>query len=177
MLNKKIKHISNLIIVSLILIVSLFSFLPERAITISSGESYRAIYNGDRDSKYVSLMINVYENGEVVKEMLDLFKEEGVVATFFVGGCWADDNCEILKRIINEGHELGNHGYFHKDHKKLSENSNYNEIYNCDKIVSSLTGYKMTLFAPPSGAYSVATVDAATSLNYKTIMWTRDTID
>ena len=177
MLNKKIKHISNLIIVSLILIVSLFSSLPERAITISSGESYRAIYNGDRDSKYVSLMINVYENGEVVKEMLDLFKEEGVVATFFVGGCWADDNCEILKRIINEGHELGNHGYFHKDHKKLSENSNYNEIYNCDKIVSSLTGYKMTLFAPPSGSFSKTTLKIAKNLGYQTIMWSKDTID
>ena len=82
-----------------------------------------------------------------------------------------------MKLIIASGHELGNHGYFHKDHKKLSEQYNYQEIYSCDKIVYSLTGYKMTLFAPPSGSFSKNTLKVAKDLNYKTIMWSKDTID
>ncbi len=175
--NKKVKLISNLIIAIVIIGVFLVGFLPEKSVTISSEGSYNAIYNGSQELNNVSIMINVYENTEVVTKMLELFKEKEVKATFFVGGCWADDNGAILKEIISQGHELGNHGYFHKDHKKLSESGNYNEINNCDKIVYALTGYKMTLFAPPSGAFSKNTLKASKSLNYKTIMWSKDTID
>ena len=175
--SKKVKLISNIIIAVVIIGVFLVGFLPDKSITISGENSYNAIYNGSRELNNVSIMINVYENTEVVEKMLELFKEKGVKATFFVGGCWADDNLETLKKIISDGHELGNHGYFHKDHKKLSETANFDEINNCDKIVYALTGYKMTLFAPPSGAFSKNTLKVCKNLNYKTIMWSKDTID
>ena len=121
---KKVKFISNIVIVLVIIAVFIVGFLPNNAITISSKDGYRAIYNGNRNSSNVALMINVYENGDIVKSMLNVLNEKQVKATFFVGGCWADDNQEILKLIIASGHELGNHGYFHKDHKKLSEQYN-----------------------------------------------------
>ena len=175
--NKKVKIISNLIIILVITGVFLVGFLPEKSITISSEDSYNAIYNGNREINNVSIMINVYENTEVVEKMLELFSEKGVKATFFVGGCWADDNASTLKKIILGGHELGNHGYFHKDHKKLTESANYDEINNCDKIIYSLSGYKMNLFAPPSGSFSKNTLKACKNLGYKTIMWSKDTID
>ena len=174
---KKVKILSNVIIFIVITIICIVGFLPAKSIAISSSDSYNAIYNGSRDNNSVAIMINVYENTEVVEKMLDLFDEKGVKATFFVGGCWADDNQKTLKRIISSGHDLGNHGYFHKDHKKLSESENKLEIENCDKIVYSLTGYKMNLFAPPSGSFSKNTLKVSKSLNYKTIMWTKDTID
>ncbi len=174
---KRVKFLSNIIIALVITSVFLVGFLPNNAITISSKDGYGAIYNGNRNDSKVALIINVYENGDVVKGMLEVLKEKGVKATFFIGGCWADDNVEILKEIIEGGHELGNHGYFHKDHKKLSEEKNHEEISNCDRIVYTLTGYKMTLFAPPSGSFSKNTLKVAQSLNYKTIMWSKDTID
>lgn len=174
---KKVKILSNVIIVFVIAIICIVGFLPGKSIAISSSDSYNAIYNGNRDNNSVAIMINVYENTEVVEKMLDLFEEKDVKATFFVGGCWADDNGDTLKRIILSGHDLGNHGYFHKDHKKISESENKSEIENCDKIVYSLTGYKMSLFAPPSGSFSKSTLKVSKSLNYKTIMWTKDTID
>lgn len=174
---KKVKILSNVIIFVVITIICVVGFVPAKSIAISSDESYSAIYNGSRDNNSVAIMINVYENTEIVEKMLDLFDEKGINVTFFVGGCWADDNQKTLKRIISSGHDLGNHGYFHKDHKKLSESENKLEIENCDKIVYSLTGYKMTLFAPPSGSFSKNTLKASKSLNYKTIMWTKDTID
>ncbi len=94
-----------------------------------------------------------------------------------MGGCWADDNQETLVRIAEEGHELGNHGYFHKDHKKLNEKANYAEIYNNHRIVLSLTGVTMKTFTPPSGSYGADTLKAAEKLGYTTVMWTKDTID
>ncbi len=78
---------------------------------------------------------------------------------------------------MEEGHEIGSHGYFHKDHSKLDEAGNREEMVATHSLIKRLTGYDVTLFAPPSGAYSVTTLKVAESLSYKTIMWTKDTID
>ncbi len=134
-------------------------------------------YNGDTTSKNISLMINVYWGTEYMDDMLATLKEKNVKTTFFIGGTWAVMQEDMLKKIKEEGHELANHGYHHKDHNALSEQDNLNEISSTHKIVKGLTGDEMTLFAPPSGAYNKVTVAAAESLGYKTIMWTRDTID
>ncbi len=134
-------------------------------------------YNGDTSSKNVTLMINVYWGTEYMEDMLSTLKEKNVKTTFFIGGTWAVMQEDMLKKIKEEGHELANHGYHHKDHNALSEQDNLNEISSTHKIVKGLTGDEMTLFAPPSGAYNKVTVAAAESLGYKTIMWTRDTID
>ena len=94
-------------------------------------------------------MINVYEGSEVVEEMLSVLKEKGAKATFFVGGCWADDNGELLLKILEDGHELGSHGYFHRDHAKLNESQNREEMTATDNLIRRLTGYDVKLFAPP----------------------------
>ncbi len=134
-------------------------------------------YNGDTTSKNISLMINVYWGTEYMDDMLTTLKDKNVKTTFFIGGTWAVMQEDMLKKIKEEGHELANHGYHHKDHNALSEQDNLNEISSTHKIVKGLTGDEMTLFAPPSGAYNKVTVSVAESLGYKTIMWTRDTID
>jgi peptidoglycan/xylan/chitin deacetylase (PgdA/CDA1 family) len=139
--------------------------------------SITAIYNGNRQNPNVSLMFNVYENTKVVEEILIVLKEHNVKATFFVGGCWADDNGDTLNKIIADGNEIANHGYFHKDHKKLSYDKNYEEISLTGVIVKALCGTQPTLFAPPSGSFSENTLRAADSLGYKVIMWSKDTID
>lgn len=177
MQSSRIKILSNVIIFVVILLVFLIGFVPSMAVTISSNDSYSAIYRGNSSKNGVSLMFNVYENTEIVENILDVLNDNNAKATFFVGGCWADDNQNTLKRIISDGHELANHGYFHKDHKKLSYDENVREILDCDKIVTALTGYKMVLFAPPSGSFSKNTLNASINLGYKTIMWSKDTID
>ncbi|MBP3434680.1 MAG: polysaccharide deacetylase family protein, partial [Clostridia bacterium] len=98
-------------------------------------------------------------------------------ATFFIGGCWADDNVDCLRAIYEAGHELGNHGYFHKDQDKLDLVNNQKEIAECNKFVELAVGVTPTLFAPPSGAYNANTLEAAKALGMKTILWSRDTID
>jgi peptidoglycan/xylan/chitin deacetylase (PgdA/CDA1 family) len=72
---------------------------------------------------------------------------------------------------------VGNHGYFHKDHKKLSVSENKNEIESCHKLVKAIVGIDMNLFAPPSGSFSSKTLDIAEEIGYNTIMWSLDTID
>jgi peptidoglycan/xylan/chitin deacetylase (PgdA/CDA1 family) len=176
-LNRKITVVSNLILVCLFSVVLAVSFIPQKSIPIYGGNGVEAIYHGNRGRASVSLMFNVYENTQVVNGILDLLNEKGVKATFFVGGCWADDNGEMLNQLVQNGHEIANHGYFHKDHKKLSVEENTEEIRLTGAIVKALCGVETSLFAPPSGSFSQNTLYSASKLGYKVIMWSKDTID
>ena len=122
-------------------------------------------------------MINVYWGNEYIDPILDIFRDNNIKTTLFIGGSWAAKNTELLEKIFKDGHEIGNHGYNHKDHKSLSETSNKEEIYACNNLIKQLIGVDVSLFSPPSGSYSSITLSVANSLGLKTIMWTRDTID
>ena len=83
----------------------------------------------------------------------------------------------MSKKIAQDGHEIGNHGYFHKDHAILSKTENEKEIKTCNQFISLSLGVTPTLFAPPSGSYAKDMLSACEKLNMKTILWSRDTID
>ncbi len=143
----------------------------------SSTSTNEAIYHGNINSKNISLMINVYWGNEYLDSMLNTLKENNVKTTFFVGGTWAEQYPELLRKIYDDGHEIANHGYYHKDHQKITYEQNKQEIENNHNLIKKLLNYDMKLFAPPSGSYSQTTLDIAKELGYTTIMWTRDTID
>ncbi len=145
--------------------------------SVSVSVDSRVLYSGNSDNNNVSFMINVYEGNDYVRNILDILDVYNVKTTFFVGGVWATKNIDLVKEIYTRGHELGNHGFYHKDQDKLDFDSNVQEISTCHRVISENIGIEMKLFAPPSGAYDITTVDAAVSLNYQTIMWTHDTID
>lgn len=167
---------SNLIIALVIACVGGFAVFAGLSIVPTTAVS-GVYYNGDTTKNDVTLMINVYWGTEYLDGMLEILDNYNVKTTFFIGGTWAVLNEDYLTKIYESGHELANHGYHHKDHDKLDEAGNLNEISTTHKIVKELTGVEMDLFAPPSGAYDSLTVTCAEQLGYHTIMWTRDTID
>ena len=172
----KIKNlVINLVIVLMLGLVSVVAFLGGGSDPVSVKQS--AYYYGDKTGKNVSLMINVYWGDEYLDEMLNILQENQVNATFFIGGIWALDNQDRIKRMLDNGHEIANHGYKHKDQDKLSKENAIKEISTTHDIIFKMTGVEMNLFAPPSGAYNEQTVEIAKSLNYKVIMWSKDTID
>lgn len=175
--NGIINFITAIILTVLTVGIASVCFLFNDDALVTGGESYEPIYHGNRNSSNVALMFNVYEGSDTVNGILDVLKRYDAKATFFVGGCWADDNAETLIRILEEGHELGSHGYFHRDHSKLDEEQNREEMESTDKLIRRLTGCEIKLFAPPSGAFSVSTLKVAENLGYKTIMWSKDTVD
>lgn len=166
---------TNLVIIACIFSVFNMCFKVDAKFVSSTG--YSAIYKGNSDKKNATLMINVYWGTEFIEPMLEVLKEKNVKTTFFVGGYWVAQNEDLLKKILNEGHEIANHGYYHKDQGELGLERNKEEILMNHKIVKSSCGVDMNLFAPPSGSYNSYTLEAAENLNYKTIMWTKDTID
>lgn len=168
------KIIANVVIASVVLTVVIFAFVDGKSQAVSVDNT--PIYKGESTTN-VSLMVNVYWGTEYIDEMLDIFAKNDVKTTFFVGGMWVAENDNTLKKIYNAGHEIGNHGYFHKDHKKISAERNREEINTTHQIVKLILGIEMNLFAPPSGSFSSSTVEGAKALGYKTIMWSNDTID
>lgn len=175
MKNKVISVIVNIVLCAVIATVCLVGFVGGEATEVTTnGEN---LYYKSEEPKGVSLMFNVYQNTDNVLAILDILDEYSAKATFFLGGCWADDNIECVREIASRGHEVGSHGYFHKDHSKLNYEQNLAEIRTSVKLINAMLGKEISLFAPPSGAFCDATVTAATKLGLKTVMWSRDTID
>ena len=169
---------TNLALVFLLFSITIVCFMPMEDGQATSTEVAEGVYrNASSSSDGVSLMFNVYWGTEEVEKILDVLDDFGAKCTFFVGGCWADDNVATLKKIVQKGHEIGNHGYFHKDHTTLGEKENKKEISTCNEFVYLATGSMPTLFAPPSGAYNDLTIKVARSLGMSTILWSKDTID
>lgn len=157
-------------------VAGLLAFTVSGRAVRASGEGPLPVYRGESKTK-VSLMVNVYWGTEYLDEMLDIFARNEVTTTFFVGGMWVAEHDDMLKKIREQGHEIGNHGYFHKDHKKLSAERNREEIAVTHRLVKSVLGEEMRLFAPPSGSFGKTTLAEAEALGYTTVMWTHDTID
>ncbi len=167
--------ISNFIIIVIFCFLSCFAFFKDsKAVFKPSDDVY---YMGSSQKNEVSLMINVYWGEEYLDDMLKILENNEVKATFFVGGLWVSKNPEMLEKIYSKGHEIGNHGFYHKNQDKLNLTQNKQEILNNHKLVKEILGIDMNLFAPPSGAYSQNTTKAASELGYKTILWSKDTID
>lgn len=171
------KAIKKANIVIVVMFVVLIGVSINNLSSVKVQTDNRVIYSGNTANANVCFMINVYQGNEYVLDMLDILDLYNVKTTFFIGGCWASKNIDLIKEIYTRGHEIGNHGFYHKDQDTLTYEENLTEIKACHDLISKNVGIEMTLFAPPSGAYNKTTVDVATSLNYKTIMWTHDTID
>lgn len=170
------RQISNLIIFLLLATIGLYIGKSNTEYVFNYNND-EAIYNGNRNSNKVSLMINVYWGNEYLEDMLNTLNEYNVKTTFFIGGSWAEKYPELLTMIYEHGHEIGNHGYFHKDQDKYNYNQNLEEINMCNKMIKSIIGYDVNLFAPPSGAFNKSTLKASSDLGCLTIMWSKDTID
>ena len=171
------KIVSNLILSILALSIGILCLSPTQQEISTKGLQTQIYRSAGENAKGISLMFNVYSGTDEVYKILGILQEFNAKATFFIGGCWADDNVACLRDIFSAGHEIGNHGYFHKDHDKLSIIENQREIYTCNHFIKMSLGITPTLFAPPSGAYGNAMLSACEALNMKTILWSKDTID
>lgn len=173
---KSFRNMSSLII--LFMLTSLIFYVSASSYKYAfSYQNEDVIYHGNQDSNKVSLMINVYWGTEYLEGILDTLDRYDSKCTFFVGGQWVEKEPEMLKEIYSRGHEIANHGYFHRDQEYLDYSQNLEEIKVNHELVKTLLGIEMSLFAPPSGSFNKSTLEASKNLGYSTIMWTKDTID
>lgn len=111
-----------------------------------------------------------YENGYTAP-ILDTLKEKNVKAVFFLTGDYAERNEELVKRMIDEGHIIGNHGMKHASLPSLSVDDAEKEIMSLHEFVKEKYGYEMKYFRPPCGEYSEQSMAVCCGLGYKTLLW------
>lgn len=134
------------------------------------------IYKGNPHKPMVSFMINVAWGNQYIPTILQTLAAENVKATFFLDGSWLSKNKSTAQEILDQGHELSNHAYSHKNMSTLSRYQAMDEINKTQNLLTDL-GVHNELFAPPSGDYDQETVDIANELQLKTVLWTIDTVD
>ncbi len=112
------------------------------------------IRNGPREFKYITITFDDGPHPEYTPEILDILKEKEVEASFFLVGKNAEKYPGITKRILREGHSIGNHTYSHRSLIPLSQSNTDYEIFEAEKVLKEIIGEKPTLFRPPRSVYS-----------------------
>ena len=140
---------------------------------------YDAAYMGDPSEKKLYLTFDAgYENGYTAK-ILDVLKEQQVPAAFFLVGNYIEKNADLVRRMAEEGHLVGNHTMHHPDMSKLSDKAAFQkELTDLEALYKEKTGQDMPkYYRPPQGSYSEANLKMAKALGYKTVFWSLAYVD
>ena len=142
-------------------------------------KKYNAFYTGNTSEKKIYLTFDAgYENG-FTPHILDVLKKHKVKAAFFLVGNFIKTSPELVRRIVSEGHTVGNHTMTHPDMSAISDEDSFRkEITELEKLYKDVTGQSMKkYYRPPQGKYSPENLSMAKKLGYKTIFWSLAYVD
>ena len=142
-------------------------------------KQYDAVYIGDPAKKVLYLTFDAgYENG-CTEKILDVLKRAQVPAAFFLVGNYLEQNADLVRRMVAEGHIVGNHTMHHYDMSKLTTKEAFTkELTDLEVLYKEVTGQQMEKFyRPPQGIYSEENLKMAKDLGYKTVFWSLAYVD
>lgn len=145
---------------------------PEIGFYKNEIEGTNSYYLGDINEKEVYLTFDAgYDNG-VLSKILDILKEKNVQSTFFVTGDFMLREQDLVKRIVDEGHIIGNHTWHHKNITKINYETLKEELLKIEEKYYNITGKEMIkFFRPPEGEFTKSALQNVSSLGYKTFFW------
>lgn len=147
--------------------------------SIEELEKYNAYYAANTEEKIIYLTFDCgYENGNMPK-ILEALKKHQVSAAFFVVGNFISDHPDLLRKMIQAGHTIGNHTMTHPDMSSISSMQGFQkELQDVEELYQSATGSSMQkYYRPPRGIYSPANLSMAKELGYKTFFWSLAYVD
>lgn len=138
--------------------------------TVEMLKTYGGIYKSDEEKTLYLTFDEGYENGYTAK-ILDTLKENKVPAAFFVTGPYIKKEEDLIKRMTNEGHIVGNHTVNHPSLPDVSDEELKIELENLTQSYYDLTGKEMRFFRPPMGEYSERTLKITNDMGYTNVFW------
>lgn len=132
---------------------------------------YEGISIGNSESKSIYLTFDQGYEAGYTEKILDVLKENNVSATFFITAHYLNTREDLVKRMIDEGHIVGNHTVNHKSMPDISDEEIKEEVLRLHQSIYEKFGYEMKYIRPPKGEYSERTLSITNSLGYKTVMW------
>lgn len=134
-------------------------------------DKYDAIYLESPDEKTIYLTFDEgYENG-YTGQILDTLKEKNVKAVFFITGPYLSKNEDLVRRMVEEGHTVGNHTVNHPSMPDVDDEKLEKELLDLDRKYYELFGESMKYVRPPMGEFSERTVALSKNLGYTSIFW------
>lgn len=134
-------------------------------------------YSGPTQGKQVALTFDDGPDNHFTLQILDILKKENVKATFFIIGERAKAHPDVVKRIVNEGHAIGNHSWDHPDFPKISSEQATEEVTKTQDELDSIVGFRPSLFRPPYGSINDSDIQTITGMGLNIIDWSVDTRD
>ena len=140
---------------------------------------FDAAYIGDTTQKTIYLTFDAgYENGSTAK-ILDTLQKHQAPGAFFLVGNYIQRNADLVRRMVKEGHTVGNHTMHHYNMSKLSDKAAFSkELQDLEALFKETTGQEMSKFyRPPQGIYSEENLQMAKDMGYKTVFWSLAYVD
>lgn len=140
---------------------------------------YDGAYMGNPEEKVLYLTFDAgYENGSTEK-ILDALKAHQAPAAFFLVGNYLEKNADLVRRMVEEGHIVGNHTMHHPDMSAIGDKASFEqELTGLAELYKGITGQEMRKFyRPPQGNYSAENLRMAKELGYKTVFWSLAYVD
>lgn len=134
-------------------------------------EEFDGIAMGNKQQPYIYLTFDVGYEGGYTNQILDILKDNEVKAAFFITGQFVKTDPDILQRMIDEGHIVGNHTVNHKSMPDCSEETIKKELMELHQAIYEKFNYEMRYMRPPKGEYSEKSLAYVQSLGYKAVMW------
>ncbi|MGO4530263.1 polysaccharide deacetylase family protein [Paenibacillus sp. 2TAF8] len=128
-------------------------------------------------TKQVALTFDDVPDPRFTPQVLDVLKKYKVRATFFVVGSRAEKHPDLVKRMVKEGHIVGNHSYNHPEFSKLSMTAFRKQILHTGDIIHRLTGYTPKMIRPPYGDINEEQLRWAAKQHYSIVNWNVDSLD
>lgn len=141
--------------------------------------NFDALYVGDTNQKEIYITFDAgFENGNT-ERILDALKKHGVKATFFLVGNYFETQPELVKRMAEEGHTIGNHTYSHPDMSKIGDIQSFQtELQKNEALYRDILGSEMPkLYRPPQGKFCEENLKMAQQLGYSTVFWSLAYVD
>jgi peptidoglycan-N-acetylglucosamine deacetylase len=148
----------------------------ENVISVFTGK-LKPIYSANVTTNEIGLTFDISWGETTAEPILNILKEKGVHATFFLSSPWAAKHENLVKRMVAEGHEIASHGNRHVDLNTLSPGELEREILSSQEVLEKLSGKKVSLLRPPNGAYDNKVISVANNLGYNVIQWSVDSLD
>ncbi len=152
---------------------------PEGPASASELSQYDAVYLGNTQEKVLYLTFDAgYENG-CTEKILDTLQKHNAPAAFFLVGNYIEKNADLVRRMVSEGHIVGNHTMHHPDMSKLSDKAAFEkELKDLEALFQQTTGKELPKFyRPPQGTYSQQNLKMAQDMGYRTVFWSLAYVD
>ncbi|MBE5735906.1 MAG: deacetylase [Clostridiales bacterium] len=176
-IKKKMLILAVIAVISMVILSIPYEGGASASVFFGTAPRLVPIYSVESDEKKVAISFDTAWGADKTEGILDILKQYDVRATFFMVGFWVEDYPDMVKKIDEQGIEIGTHSNTHPDFVKLSQEQMELELTTSISSIEAITNKPVKLFRAPYGSYNNEMLKLTDSMGLKTIQWDVDTLD